>query len=156
MIGGGMLLFVVLFLVFECFCKIDEFDLENYPQPMVGVMQGQTNDGNLENQLPSHPVTERVVQREPSWNQTDKISGAIMSRSVVWYKNGEAIESCRATDCVVCLEEFKDGDFCRVLPNCKHLYHRFCIDEWLVKNRHCPLCRDSVHNSDRTQSTLSH
>ncbi|KAK8635585.1 hypothetical protein V6N13_004316 [Hibiscus sabdariffa] len=64
---------------------------------------------------------------------------------IVRYKNEEEIES-RCTDCVICMEGFKDGDSCRLLVNCKHLYHQLCVDQWLVKNGHCPLCRGSVHS----------
>ncbi|KAI4364880.1 hypothetical protein MLD38_020913 [Melastoma candidum] len=50
-------------------------------------------------------------------------------------------------ECAVCLEEFEDGHECRFLPNCQHVYHRSCIDKWLVRKRLCPLCRAPVHSS---------
>ncbi|GFY88563.1 hypothetical protein Acr_06g0005030 [Actinidia rufa] len=43
--------------------------------------------------------------------------------------------------CAVCLEGFKVGDKCRLLPNCKHSFHAQCIDSWLVKTPICPICR---------------
>ncbi|KAL4324895.1 hypothetical protein GQ457_11G014210 [Hibiscus cannabinus] len=104
--------------------------------PVVGIMQSWTSNGDLENQLSSDQIVDHIVQREPSQNRHDKTS-----RSTT---NGEEIELRCTADCVICLEEFKDGDSCSVLPNCKHVYHQFCIDQWLAKNRHCPLCRDSV------------
>lgn len=46
-------------------------------------------------------------------------------------------------NCVICLAEFEHGDELRVLPNCKHVFHKGCIDQWLpLKSLHCPLCRD--------------
>ncbi|KAJ4828173.1 hypothetical protein Tsubulata_005056 [Turnera subulata] len=49
------------------------------------------------------------------------------------------------SECVICLEDFKDGDACKVLdPICEHMYHETCINEWLVVGRDCPLCRGSV------------
>ncbi|KAL4386424.1 hypothetical protein GQ457_09G009120 [Hibiscus cannabinus] len=67
--------------------------------------------------------------------------------------DGEEIESRRTTDCAICLEEFKDGSSCKVLPKCKHIYHRFCTYQWLVENRHCPFCRDSVNYTNPTPNT---
>ncbi|GFY89304.1 hypothetical protein Acr_06g0012440 [Actinidia rufa] len=43
--------------------------------------------------------------------------------------------------CAVCLEGFKVGDKCRLLPTCKHSFHVPCIDSWLVKTPICPICR---------------
>ncbi|EXB65353.1 Uncharacterized RING finger protein [Morus notabilis] len=53
-----------------------------------------------------------------------------------------AVES--GGDCAICLEDFKYGDECRIFVSCNHGFHRACVDEWLVRNRHCPLCRGSV------------
>ncbi|TQD96858.1 hypothetical protein C1H46_017590 [Malus baccata] len=44
-------------------------------------------------------------------------------------------------DCAVCLESFKGGEKCRLLPNCKHSFHAQCIDSWLLKTPVCPVCR---------------
>ncbi|KAL5987563.1 hypothetical protein ACLOJK_035311 [Asimina triloba] len=44
-------------------------------------------------------------------------------------------------DCAVCLENFKVGDKCRLLPACKHSFHAHCIDSWLLKTPVCPICR---------------
>ncbi|KAB2010467.1 hypothetical protein ES319_D10G240000v1 [Gossypium barbadense] len=79
----------------------------------------------------------------PPLQKHEEASRPIMVGTVVLYKNEEGTES-RCTECVICLEEFKDGDSCRVLTNCNHLYHQLCIDGWLVKDSHCPLCRGST------------
>lgn len=44
-------------------------------------------------------------------------------------------------DCAVCLENFKNGEKCRLLPNCNHSFHAQCIDSWLLKTPICPICR---------------
>ncbi|KAG4115995.1 hypothetical protein ERO13_D12G142200v2 [Gossypium hirsutum] len=43
-------------------------------------------------------------------------------------------------ECVVCLEEFLDGDEVASLP-CGHVYHYGCIVKWLETSHLCPLCR---------------
>ncbi|KAI4326700.1 hypothetical protein MLD38_031987 [Melastoma candidum] len=47
-------------------------------------------------------------------------------------------------ECAVCLESFKVGDKCRLLPNCGHSFHVQCIDSWLLKTPVCPICRTLV------------
>mmetsp|Transcript_9033 Transcript_9033/g.25886 ORF Transcript_9033/g.25886 Transcript_9033/m.25886 type:complete len:398 (-) Transcript_9033:39-1232(-) len=41
--------------------------------------------------------------------------------------------------CAVCLSDFEGGECLRRLP-CGHGFHRPCIDQWLRRNRVCPLC----------------
>lgn len=47
------------------------------------------------------------------------------------------------SSCQICLEEFGAGDNIRTLP-CLHIYHKQCIDQWLVRNRTCPICKASI------------
>ncbi|KAL2338584.1 hypothetical protein Fmac_013030 [Flemingia macrophylla] len=46
--------------------------------------------------------------------------------------------------CVVCLDAFRTGQWCRNLPACGHLFHRRCVDTWLLKVAACPTCRTPV------------
>ncbi|CAK8544360.1 unnamed protein product [Lathyrus sativus] len=47
-------------------------------------------------------------------------------------------------DCAICLSEYTDGDECRTLPNCNHVFHSHCIDAWFTSHSNCPLCRTPV------------
>ncbi|KAJ4709416.1 RING-H2 zinc finger protein [Melia azedarach] len=47
-------------------------------------------------------------------------------------------------ECVVCLDGFKQGQWCRELVGCGHVFHRKCVDTWLVKVAACPTCRSRV------------
>ena len=49
-------------------------------------------------------------------------------------------------ECAVCLENFKVGELCRLLPSCNHSFHVHCIDPWLVKTPICPICRTWVNS----------
>ncbi|GMH00495.1 hypothetical protein Nepgr_002334 [Nepenthes gracilis] len=45
-------------------------------------------------------------------------------------------------NCAVCLYEFEGGQEVRWLSNCKHIFHRSCLDRWMDHDRTtCPLCR---------------
>jgi len=46
--------------------------------------------------------------------------------------------------CPICHEDFHEGRFIRQLP-CKHCYHNYCVDRWLLKmSNRCPLCKQPV------------
>ena len=47
------------------------------------------------------------------------------------------------TSCPICLSELAVSESGRML-RCKHLFHKSCIDEWLVVNATCPTCRAPV------------
>ena len=42
--------------------------------------------------------------------------------------------------CVICLEEFKNGDEKTTVP-CFHIFHPNCINEWFKKHDTCPICK---------------
>ncbi|XP_008787973.2 E3 ubiquitin-protein ligase ATL23-like [Phoenix dactylifera] len=43
--------------------------------------------------------------------------------------------------CVVCRDEMEGAQAVRVLPGCRHAFHRSCADAWLQRQSSCPLCR---------------
>ncbi|KAJ1416125.1 Zinc finger, RING-type [Sesbania bispinosa] len=44
--------------------------------------------------------------------------------------------------CAVCLYDFEAEDEIRRLTNCRHIFHRGCLDRWMGYDRRtCPLCR---------------
>ncbi|KAJ4829382.1 hypothetical protein Tsubulata_014525, partial [Turnera subulata] len=75
-----------------------------------------------------------------------------LGRVVVYSTTATDLDPNNWSECVICLEDFNDGDACKVLdPTCDHMYHETCINEWLVVGRDCPLCRGSV-DKDYTAS----
>ena len=47
--------------------------------------------------------------------------------------------------CAVCLQEFAALEEIRRPWNCRHIYHRSCIDRWMSHDqRTCPLCRTLI------------
>ena len=50
-------------------------------------------------------------------------------------------DECLNKECLICLEKFEYKKYKRILPCCKNVYHKTCIDKWLKKNSSCPNCR---------------
>lgn len=56
-----------------------------------------------------------------------------------------AADSAHASpDCAICLDSFREGESCRKIPICKHLFHSNCVDRWIGKKPTCPVCRTRV------------
>ena len=51
----------------------------------------------------------------------------------------EIFEKYESEKCAICLEEFNIGNKVCYLP-CFHIYHSFCIKNWLKIRGKCPLC----------------
>ena len=43
-------------------------------------------------------------------------------------------------ECVICMSEIVEEEEVKALE-CNHSFHKECIDEWLIRSRHCPVCR---------------
>ncbi|CAH2048228.1 unnamed protein product [Thlaspi arvense] len=45
--------------------------------------------------------------------------------------------------CAVCLYDFENDDEIRRLTNCSHIFHKGCLDRWMMDYNQmtCPLCR---------------
>ncbi|ETN98342.1 ring finger protein [Reticulomyxa filosa] len=52
--------------------------------------------------------------------------------------------------CCICLESFKEGEEIRRLP-CLHIFHTAEIDEWLLRNHLCPICRTPIEQNEQQQ-----
>ncbi|XP_030547891.1 RING-H2 finger protein ATL54-like [Rhodamnia argentea] len=72
----------------------------------------------------------------------DGVKRALFYRGIEWRRGDVGKFDIR--ECAICLECFEEGEEPCVLETCNHGYHEGCIEEWLSRNQHCPLCRGSV------------
>ncbi|KAI3944686.1 hypothetical protein MKW98_021144 [Papaver atlanticum] len=46
--------------------------------------------------------------------------------------------------CAICLCGYEGQDEINLLPNCCHIFHGSCLNQWMINNQTtCPLCRTS-------------
>ncbi|GLJ17049.1 hypothetical protein SUGI_0294970 [Cryptomeria japonica] len=74
-------------------------------------------------------------------------------RTVV--KSGYEVFLCEDSECTVCLEQFKDGERCLLMPICRHCFHVDCAKAWLSKQPHCPVCRTSAQPKYEPQQKVN-
>ncbi|XP_002193228.4 E3 ubiquitin-protein ligase RNF128 isoform X2 [Taeniopygia guttata] len=58
-------------------------------------------------------------------------------------KEGDKETGPDGDSCVVCFEQYKANDVVRVLT-CNHVFHKTCIDPWLLEHGTCPLCKCDI------------
>ncbi len=56
----------------------------------------------------------------------------------------EALQVEHSSPCAICQDESQMKD---VTLTCGHSFHRGCIDEWFIRSKQCPECRQTVPNT---------
>ncbi|KAL1261272.1 hypothetical protein QQF64_006537 [Cirrhinus molitorella] len=65
---------------------------------------------------------------------------AIAKLPVRTLRTGDPEVESEEVSCVVCTDSFKLNERVTVLP-CRHLYHKKCIEPWLLEHPTCPMCK---------------
>ena len=89
---------------------------------------------------------ESAPLRRPSDNihiviQRDGFDAAAISAFPL-YTYAQLIKPHKCGGCAVCLADYKESEEVRLLPECGHVFHRSCIDPWLMIHPTCPICRN--------------
>lgn len=66
------------------------------------------------------------------------------SELVPRYKQIKSGDNLIGQQCSICQEEYKIKEFKRELE-CKHMFHKKCVDKWLKTHLTCPFCRCSIN-----------
>ena len=60
----------------------------------------------------------------------------------------------RFKDCTICLVEFEEGDAVKIVPGCDHVFHKECLDGWLLKAFKCPNCNVVIKIEETRQERI--
>ena len=100
--------------------------------------RSQTASGAIEGSLLSSSQSVRSLSRSP---QPEKPNASTKSNKRKRYTG-------RQVECVVCLEDYVDGESRVMSLPCGHEFHADCITPWLVNRRRtCPICKGDVVRS---------
>jgi len=99
-----------------------------------------------------HVVDDDLVSRWSSSNNLDNLAflpsaGGIPPsaiRSLPGVHLCEEKQGSMHEDCPICLCPFLPGETLRRLGTCHHVFHRSCVDLWLLRSAECPLCKMQV------------
>ncbi|GKV38333.1 hypothetical protein SLEP1_g46255 [Rubroshorea leprosula] len=131
---------LLIYIICECVCwpLFDRFDCD--PELGRGLGRGinhariVTYQAVIPNYLqPLDTVDERRTLRQQA---LEKLLPPMV------YGSGKL--PLRSGDCAICLDDYMVGELYRVFPPCKHMFHLNCIDNWLLDNLTCPVCRKCV------------
>ncbi|MEJ1286180.1 ring finger protein 150 [Cricetulus griseus] len=73
----------------------------------------------------------------------DAAKKAISKLQVRTIRKGDKETESDFDNCAVCIEGYKPNDVVRILP-CRHLFHKSCVDPWLLDHRTCPMCKMNI------------
>jgi len=89
--------------------------------------------------------------RMESFNRFQSVSALLIRELLPVVKFSELVDP--PESCAVCLYEFDAGDEIRQLSNCRHVFHRCCLDRWMDHDQKtCPLCRTPLIPDDMQDS----
>ncbi|KFQ37806.1 E3 ubiquitin-protein ligase RNF128, partial [Mesitornis unicolor] len=86
------------------------------------------------------------IARAQSRNQRQlkaRAKKAIEQLQLRTLKQGDKETGPDGDTCVVCIEAYKPNEVVRILT-CNHLFHKNCIDPWLLEHRTCPMCKCDI------------
>jgi hypothetical protein len=71
-----------------------------------------------------------------------------------YQKTGKVASNC-IERCLICLDDYEEKDELRLM-NCRHAFHKHCVDRWLQTGRNnCPACRTKGVSTDNNSPSTS-
>ena len=119
-----------------------EYNIEDDSVDNVDNIDNIDNSNNLIN-FSYEIVIESELIDDNNYKNNSRISckyiNDILGKPDKIYNNSKLI--CNVEKCIICMQNYKEREYFRLLPECNHGYHKRCIDKWLKKNGTCPICR---------------
>ncbi len=98
---------------------------------------------STENVIRNENEEEKEEENEEENQMNNTTNTIIRTLKVNRMKNVEKLSQDKK-ECIICLSEFKNGDKFICLP-CIHIFHAYCIQNWLKTQKNCPLCKYAIN-----------
>jgi len=112
--------------------------IEEFAQPQILRIYQETMDIN-----PDNMTFEQLLELEERMGNVSKGLNKKDLDKIPLIKFNSIEENNGLIKCTVCQFEFNIGDDLRKL-SCSHIYHKNCVDEWLLNEKKCPICNIEV------------
>lgn len=93
--------------------------------------------------ISAHRIHNLRSQRSAERRLKTDAQKAIKQLEVRTVKKGDPETGPEAQTCAVCIESYKSGDVITILT-CGHIFHKVCIEPWLLDKRTCPMCKCDI------------
>ncbi|MGH0161702.1 UNVERIFIED_CONTAM: hypothetical protein FKN15_041405 [Acipenser sinensis] len=103
----------------------------------------QPDDEEASEPVQSVPVLSSAPESSAPLPTEDSLSETASSGYASPHEVDEREIDADADSCAVCIEVYKLNDIVRILT-CNHLFHKTCIDPWLLEHRTCPMCKCDI------------
>ncbi|XP_011608593.2 E3 ubiquitin-protein ligase Arkadia isoform X1 [Takifugu rubripes] len=126
----------------------------------LGTVNRGASQGTIERCTYPHKYKKKVLERDidpqltpEAWASIGKNMHATPESRKLHDKQDEEEGADEDTEekCTICLSILEEGEDVRRLP-CMHLFHQLCVDQWLVTNKKCPICRVDIEAQLSTES----
>lgn len=133
-------------VVYTNVCQVHT--INRFPDPRI-VSVVVANSPRRSSYGRSAPVRQ-IVRHHPYENQqrlnNERRDSGLSWKSLSRLPVSKCTEKQIGESCVVCLNEYDENSRCKRLP-CMHCFHPKCIDTWLRKKPHCPLCHTNIREA---------
>ncbi|XP_029315684.1 E3 ubiquitin-protein ligase Arkadia isoform X4 [Cottoperca gobio] len=118
----------------------------------LGTVNRGASQGTIERCTYPHKYKKKVLERDidqeltpEAWASIGKNMLATPESRKLHIKQDEDEGADEDTEekCTICLSILEEGEDVRRLP-CMHLFHQLCVDQWLLTNKKCPICRVDI------------
>uniref|UniRef100_A0A8C5MHX8 RING-type E3 ubiquitin transferase n=1 Tax=Leptobrachium leishanense TaxID=445787 RepID=A0A8C5MHX8_9ANUR len=118
------------------------------PLPLMELIHLEERLGNV-----NRGASQGTIERCTYPHKYKKVSTDWFSQRKLHGKQDgeEATEEDTEEKCTICLSILEEGEDVRRLP-CMHLFHQVCVDQWLITNKKCPICRVDIEAQLPTES----
>ncbi|XP_040383290.1 E3 ubiquitin-protein ligase EL5-like [Oryza brachyantha] len=132
--------YIALTALYACFCDGGRRGRDDDGGGGGGAARGSSSSSSEETKRALEGIPVHVVRLVLDGDDAGD-EGKTLSRE----EEEEVDKEAGGADCAVCLAEYAAGDEVRVLPACRHGFHRECVDRWLLTRAPtCPVCRAPV------------
>ena len=133
---------IMLSMLMMCFCMFVATIFRPFQRVVIVRPTSARIEGATQEEIDRLPIKRYMKSTEPDAKQEE---GEASEMPPFVSDKDESEEEL----CPICLCDFETGDKVRVLP-CQHIYHPECVDNWLVTNKSCPMCKRNIDGSGVT------